>query len=339
MSNSLSLNGKNPFFSIVIPLYNKEKYIKRAVDSVLEQDFDSFELIVVDDGSSDSSAKIASHSNDPRLRLVRKENQGEGLARNTGIDESIGKWIVFLDADDMWLEKHLSIIKEIIDTFEDVGMVSNVSVERESSSSIEHLPQCLKYEIKKIDYFLEAAKNIGVVNSSSSAIRRDVYDKKSGFTADKMGCDLEHWARVALDYPVAVSTAKTAIYFRGTGGVMETSALNTKDKKSIIPSHLSNISPSVKMLGNWLNFENGLNSDLQRPVMIYINSRLNSSVRGALINSDLEKIKALRKLYFLEVVKLSNFYYFISTLPVPVIKSIALFRYTIKNVYLKFRSK
>lgn len=73
--------------------------------------------------------------------------------------------------------------------------------------------------------------------------------------------------------------------------------------------------------------------------MVYINSRLDGSIRGALIDRDLERIKALRLFYFLEVVKLSNFYYFISTLPVPVIKSIALSRHNIKNIYFKLRSK
>lgn len=255
----------DPFFSVIIPSYNKEKYIKRAVDSVLEQDFDNFELIVVDDGSTDTSVELVSHYDDPRLRLVGQENQGVGPARNTGITESIGKWVVFLDADDMWLVSHLSIIKKIIYTFEDVGMVSNLSVERNDDSSINRILKPLEYEIKKIDYFLEAAKNIGVVNSSSSAIRRDVYAKKGGFKKCRMGEDLEFWARVALDYPVAVSTAETAIYFRGTGGVMESSAVDMESKKREIPSSLSDISPSVKMLDKWLSSDAGLKSKIQNP--------------------------------------------------------------------------
>ena len=300
MSKSSIFDDKDLFFSVVIPLYNKEKYIKRAIDSVLEQDFDNFELIVVDDGSTDASVELVSHYDDPRLRLVGQENQGVGPARNTGITESIGKWVVFLDADDMWLVSHLSILKKIIYTFEDVGMVSNVSVERNDDSAINKIIKPPEYEIKKIDYFLEAAKNIGIVHSSSSAIRRDVYAKKGGFKKYRMGEDLEFWARVALDYPVAVSTAETAIYFRGTGGVMESSAVDMRSRKRETPSNLSDISPSVKMLDKWLSFDTGLKfeirnpkSKLRRSVMVYINSRLDGSIRGALIDRDPEKIKAL----------------------------------------------
>src|SRR5687767_11003972 len=94
----------NPWFSVVVPLYNKRSFIRRAVVSVLSQSFTDFELIVVDDGSTDGSFEEIRDIADPRLRLIHQRNQGEGLARNTGMAAARGVWIAFLDADDMWFD-------------------------------------------------------------------------------------------------------------------------------------------------------------------------------------------------------------------------------------------
>lgn len=86
--------------SIIIPLYNKEKCISATIKSVLAQTYKDFELLVVDDGSTDGSADIAKSFNDERIRYIRKENGGVSSARNRGVVEAIGDWILFLDADD-----------------------------------------------------------------------------------------------------------------------------------------------------------------------------------------------------------------------------------------------
>ena len=97
--------------SVVIPLYNKEKHITRAIDSVLEQEYKNFELIVVDDGSTDKSATIVNNYNDSRIKLIQQTNMGEGAARNVGIALSNCDYIAFLDADDAW---HKNFLIEII---------------------------------------------------------------------------------------------------------------------------------------------------------------------------------------------------------------------------------
>ena len=88
--------------SVVIPLYNKEKYIKRAIESVLNQTFQKFEIIVVNDGSTDKSAEIVQNIKDPRIRLINQKNAGVSAARNRGIQEAKYEYIAFLDADDFW---------------------------------------------------------------------------------------------------------------------------------------------------------------------------------------------------------------------------------------------
>ena len=88
------------FFSIIIPLYNKAKYIENTIQSVLKQTFKNFEVIVVDDGSTDDGPEKVGLISDCRIRLIRKENGGVSSARNRGIAEARGENIAFLDADD-----------------------------------------------------------------------------------------------------------------------------------------------------------------------------------------------------------------------------------------------
>jgi hypothetical protein len=93
--------------SIIIPLYNKAPYIRRALDSALAQTFPDHEIIVVDDGSTDGSPEIVRAESDPRVRLITQPNAGPGLARNQGIAEAKGEYLAFLDADDEWLPAFL----------------------------------------------------------------------------------------------------------------------------------------------------------------------------------------------------------------------------------------
>ena len=101
-----------PFLSVVIPVYNREKFVSRCIDSVLRQDYTDFEIIAVDDGSSDRSvAVLQSYAGNSRFRLIEHpQNKGVMAARNTGWQSARGQWIVALDSDDELLEGSLAII-------------------------------------------------------------------------------------------------------------------------------------------------------------------------------------------------------------------------------------
>lgn len=110
-------------FSIIIPLYNKEKYIQRAVDSVLNQTYQNFELIIVDDGSTDGSlSAIKNYTGNPKIRIISQNNKGACSARNTGINSAMYKYIIFLDADDAWMENFLKEICNLINQYPDCGI-------------------------------------------------------------------------------------------------------------------------------------------------------------------------------------------------------------------------
>lgn len=97
-----------PFFSIVLPTFNRSKFLAKAIQSVLDQSFDNFELIVVDDGSTDNTSEVVARFTDQRIRYFFKVNEERSIARNYGIDRAKGRYINFLDSDDFFYPEHLA---------------------------------------------------------------------------------------------------------------------------------------------------------------------------------------------------------------------------------------
>jgi len=110
--------------TVIVPTYNRAHYIGEAIDSILAQDIVDCELeiIVVDDGSKDNTEEVVRNYGD-RVRYIRQENQGAGVARNRGIDEARGEWIAFLDSDDRWLPYKLSLQFNVLENFPDIQII------------------------------------------------------------------------------------------------------------------------------------------------------------------------------------------------------------------------
>ncbi len=113
---------KAPFFSVVIPVYNKGDYLRRSAGSVLAQSFRDFELIVVDDGSKDGSPAVVRSLKDKRVRLIAQKNAGVSAARNRGVAAARGRYVAFLDADDDWDRDYLAALKGLIGEFPGAGL-------------------------------------------------------------------------------------------------------------------------------------------------------------------------------------------------------------------------
>ena len=113
------------FFSVIIPLYNKEYYIENTIKSVLNQSFNDFEVVIVDDGSTDDSLKLASQFQDSRITIIKQKNQGASVARNKAIETAKGQYIAPLDADDIWHKNHLLELKSLINSFPNAGLFCN----------------------------------------------------------------------------------------------------------------------------------------------------------------------------------------------------------------------
>jgi glycosyltransferase involved in cell wall biosynthesis len=117
------------FFSIVIPLYNKEEYVSKTIASVLEQTYPDFEVLIIDDGSTDNSVAVVEQYTDDRIRIIRQRNQGVSAARNTGIKEAAYELIALLDADDWWDKCYLEEMVSLINEYPDVSIYCSQSAQ------------------------------------------------------------------------------------------------------------------------------------------------------------------------------------------------------------------
>ena len=128
----MNKNYKKKFVSVIIPSYNSSRYLSQAIESVLAQSYKEFEIIVVDDGSTDNTRKAVEKFKDNVIYLY-KSNGGPASARNLGISKSIGEYIAFLDADDYWLPKKLKTQIDFIKKHEEFALIhSNTWVFEES---------------------------------------------------------------------------------------------------------------------------------------------------------------------------------------------------------------
>ena len=110
-------------FSIILPVYNGAKFIDNAIETIFAQDFDNWELIIVNDGSTDGTIDVLQkYKGNPKVHICSQKNQGVSAARNTGIGYSQYPYLAFLDADDVWKKNHLSTLYEMILMYPKAGM-------------------------------------------------------------------------------------------------------------------------------------------------------------------------------------------------------------------------
>src|SRR5687768_2380273 len=108
------MTGNDLLFSVIIPTYNRADRIGAAIDSVLKQTYTNFEIIVVDDGSTDNTDEVVAEFTDPRIRYYKKKNEERNIARNFGVSQSKGAYVNFLDSDDTVFDHHLEEAKQLI---------------------------------------------------------------------------------------------------------------------------------------------------------------------------------------------------------------------------------
>lgn len=193
-------------FSIVIPLYNKENSIQSTLKSILSQTYQKFEIVVVDDGSTDESAQKVLEISDERIRLIRKENGGVCSARNKGIIESKYDYIALLDADDTWDENYLNEQACMIKDFPNAKMWGVNYAEISNGELARYLPTGLSKNYRGYveDYFYIKGRISDLFCSSSVVVKREVFDDVGFFDERiKYAEDNDMWFRVIANYPVA----------------------------------------------------------------------------------------------------------------------------------------
>ncbi len=242
----MSESEKNEFrVSAVLPAYNAEDYIARAIDSVLNQTFPAFEIIVVDDGSTDSTAEVIKGYGD-NVRYIYQDNSGASVARNTGVKAANGDWIAFLDGDDEWLEKHIELFTGVLAGHKNLRWAfgnfieCDCRTETRKVSLKKQIPDDLHCKPGKFESYLRCFAQGYYAWTSAVIIKRSVFDKAGFFTAGmKRAQDTDMWLRIAYHYPeVAYVTEPVAIYHRGVGGSASKSNKDVIVFGDLIEKHL-----------------------------------------------------------------------------------------------------
>ena len=205
-------------FTVVIPLYNKARFIGRALDSVLRQRVSQHDIVVVDDGSTDEGPDLVMAYRDPRIRLIRQANQGAASARNRGIKAARGKYIAFLDGDDVWKPNYLELISSMIRRYPAAGAYATAyEIIRPDGRSVMPKFQAIPdppWEGILPRYFRSCLAHQPVWTSATTVPKR-IFWELGGFPAGiAVGEDLDMWGRIALKYPIAFSTAVGASYYQ-----------------------------------------------------------------------------------------------------------------------------
>lgn len=195
-------------FSVIIPLYNKEAEVGRAIRSALSQTVAPVEIVVVDDGSTDRSAEAVLGCGSPLVKLVSQANAGETAARNRGMAEASGDYYALLDADDEWESGFLAAIAGMIDEYPECGIYcTGFDIVRSGKITPARTPSTRGVVA---DYFEESMTRF-VATSSSSVLPAKVVAKTGGFPEGmKLGGDQYMWTKIALAYPVCFTPERLA---------------------------------------------------------------------------------------------------------------------------------
>ena len=191
-------NSKQPLVSVIIPTYSRGWILEEALDSVLSQDFQDYELIVVDDGSTDNTREIlAGYGNE--ITVLRQVNKGVSAARNRGIAEAAGRLIAFLDSDDLWLPQKLSRQVDffnshpeaLISQTEEIWIRNGIRVNPKDRHR------------KPSGMIFERSLGLCLVSPSAVMIRKALFDAVGVFDESLPACeDYDLWLRISCRYPV-----------------------------------------------------------------------------------------------------------------------------------------
>lgn len=208
--------------SIVIPLYNKELSIGYTLQTVLTQTYQDFEIIIVNDGSTDHSVEEVAKVTDPRIRLIHQSNAGVSAARNRGIEEAKGEYIAFLDADDEWKPDYLKTQYELTQKYPECSVFTCNYEFKDSQGKI--TPTIIrKLPFKDEDgilsnYFEVASCSHPPLWTSAVMVKKSAIQSIGVFPVGiKSGEDLLTWARLTCKYSIAYTQKSQAIYNLGEG--------------------------------------------------------------------------------------------------------------------------
>ena len=301
-------------FSAIMPLYNKAPYVAKAIQSVLSQSFDDFELIIIDDGSKDDSYNVALNSiaNHFNCHIHKQLNSGVSAARNFGINLAKGDFLCFLDADDWWAPTFLEEMSGLIDEFPDAGIYgTNYTIVNETKHKTRVAPIGVEPGFEKgyINYCQVYAKTLAMpLWTGAVCIPRIVFAEMQGFPKGiKLGEDFLLWIRIALKHKVAFLNKPLSFYnqdsnpvWRGTG--------HLTDPKNHMLWNLQGLEDEEKNNHDYKGLIDNLRTYSLLPY--YLSKHYQDAARQELskVNWDKQPAK-VKRLYHMPLLLLRGWYY------------------------------
>jgi len=290
---------KELLFSVVIPLYNKEKYIQNTLKSVLNQEYQNFEIIIVNDGSTDNSLHQIQEIEDSRIHLFNQQNLGVSEARNRGVKESKGNYITLLDADDYWYPNHLTNFITSINKNTGQKVFCNnykiqISEQNFKIPEYSYLPS--KSEICVINDYFESSFINSIAWTSAICFSKSIFNSNAYWFDSKMssGQDTDLWIRLGLNYSFVFNPKITAIH------------------KKFVADNLSksnNADSRFLMTQKYLEEETG-NANLKR---FMDNNRFSILLKYIILNNNKPNQEILRSQ--INLTSLNKKQYFLLTMP------------------------
>lgn len=190
---------KSPFFSVIIPTYNRKTLLKTALESVLDQTFDDFEVVIIDDGSTDNTNKMIERYEDKRIKYIHQDNHGVAHARNRGIENSEGKFIAFLDSDDKWVRQKLQRACDYINECPAISIFHTEEVWYKGGKLLNQK----KKHMKPSGHVYKYALPLCCISISTAVINKKVFNDVGLFDESLPACeDYDFWLRATHKYEV-----------------------------------------------------------------------------------------------------------------------------------------
>ena len=207
--------------SIVIPLYNKEKHILETLTCIGKQTFQDYEIIVVNDGSTDNSLKIVKSYQDSRIKIINQSNAGAAAARNRGVKEATSEYVAFMDADDFWEERYLESMTKLISEYPNACIYgSNYKIIENGQSNVLKFPGIQNKKGYMDNYFV-SGKIYTPLWTSAVIVKKETFLNLGGFpTTCKVCEDIDLWCRFAATGKVAYLNEPLATYIRDSSNML-----------------------------------------------------------------------------------------------------------------------
>ncbi len=236
--------------SVVIPLYNKRGTVARAIQSVLGQSFRDFEIVIVNDGSTDNSVDEVERISDPRIRLINQANAGVSAARNKGIEEAKGEYVALLDADDGWDSDYLATQMRLAEANPQCDVFAVNYRFRDTNGKItdtiiRNLPFTSEHGVLS-NYFEVASTSHPPMWTSAVMARKKAFQEIGGFPVGiKSGEDLLTWARLACRFKIA--------YSRKVCATFNVEGYDVKEKPKRIPAEIDVVGEELERIARDYN--------------------------------------------------------------------------------------